>query len=104
MITRIPDENEITEIRPKAIIGYINMIEKGLSDITKGKVDNKKEKKIITFEIPISMVEQLEQLEESTFLSLSGVLRMIIADYLRRQNSAKLINDLDVIDSKKGTK
>ena len=36
--------------------------------------DNKKEKKIITFEIPISMVEQLEQLEESTFLSLSGVL------------------------------
>lgn len=66
--------------------------------------DNKKEKKIITFEIPISMVEQLEQLEESTFLSLSGVLRMIIADYLRRQNSAKLINDLDVIDSKKGTK
>ena len=50
------------------------------------------------------MVEQLEQLEESTFLSLSGVLRMIIADYLRRQNSAKLINDLDVIDSKKGTK
>ena len=66
--------------------------------------DNKKEKKIITFEIPISMVEQLEQLEESTFLSLSGVLRMIIADYLRRQNSSKLINDLDVIDSKKGTK
>ncbi len=66
--------------------------------------ENKKEKKIITFEIPISMVEQLEQLEESTFLSLSGVLRMIIADYLRRQNSAKLINDLDVIDSKKGTK
>lgn len=66
--------------------------------------ENKREKKIITFEIPISMVEQLEQLEESTFLSLSGVLRMIIADYLRRQNSAKLINDLDVIDSKKGTK
>lgn len=49
MITRIPDENEITEIRPKAILGYINMIEKGLSDITKGKVDNKKEKKLTSF-------------------------------------------------------
>lgn len=56
MITRIPDENEITEIRPKAIIGYINMIEKGLSDITKGKVDNKKEKKLTSFD---SIMEDL---------------------------------------------
>lgn len=51
MITRIPDENEITEIRPKAILVYINMIDKGLSDITKGKIDNKKEKKLTSYDV-----------------------------------------------------
>lgn len=50
IVTRIPDENEITEIRPKAIIRYVNMIDKGLSDITKGKIDNKKEKKLTSYD------------------------------------------------------
>lgn len=50
MVTKIPDENEITAIRPRAIIGYINMIDKALNDITKGKVDDKKEKKLTSYD------------------------------------------------------
>lgn len=60
-----------------------------------------KDKKIITFEIPISMLNELEQLEELTFLSLSGVLRMIISDYLRKKNVAKLITDSEAINKGK---
>lgn len=50
MVTRIPDESEITEIRPRAIVGYVNMIDKSLSDITKGKIDDKKEKKLTSYD------------------------------------------------------
>lgn len=45
IVTRIPDENEITAIRPKAIVRYINMIDKGLSDITKKDYNTKQDKK-----------------------------------------------------------
>ena len=46
MMTKIPDDTEITEIRPKAIVGYINMIDKALN----GNIDEKKEKKLTSFD------------------------------------------------------